>query len=127
MYLVSNDTPTCDIMNADLDEQSKEQVNDILDNSKAGKVTPTKRKERKKKKKKSADGDDPSSDYDEEDAEEDAPTYDKLVEDEKEIQNFVDEVLSKDDDSVLPDNEYFKRFGVFALWGCIPPPGYEEF
>ena len=126
MYLVSNDTPTCDIIDADLDELPKDQVNDILDHSKAEKVTPTKRNKRKEKKK-SADADDPSSDYDEEDAEEDAPTYEELVEDEKEIQNFVDEVLRKEDDSAVPDNEYFKGFWVFALWGYIPPPGYEEF
>ena len=50
-----------------------------------------------------------------------------MVEDEKEIQNFVDEVLRKEDDSAVPDNEYFKGFWVFALWGYIPPPGFEEF
>ena len=42
-----------------------------------------------------------------------------MVEDEKEIQNFVDEVLRKEDDSAVPDNEYFKGFWVFALWGYI--------
>ena len=30
-------------------------------------------------------------------------------------------------DIKVPDNEFFKGFWVFALWGFIPPTGFEEY
>ena len=41
--------------------------------------------------------------------------------------NFVNEVLDKDQEHEVPENEYFKGFWCFALWGYIPPPGFEEY
>ena len=44
------------------------------------------------------------------------------------MKKFARGILSTEDakDNV-PDSEFFKGFWAFALWGYIPPPGYEEF
>ena len=58
---------------------------------------------------------------DEKDAKEDEQ------QDEEDVKQFVDGVLNTEEDSDIPDNKYFKGFWAFALWGYIPPPGYEEY
>ena len=52
---------------------------------------------------------------------------DKNQHDNKE-HTFLKEILNEEaDTNDVPDNEYFKGFWAFAMWGFIPPPGHEEY
>ena len=44
------------------------------------------------------------------------------------MKKFVNGTLNTEDyTDKIPDNEFFKGFWAFALWGYIPPSGYEEY
>ena len=48
--------------------------------------------------------------------------------DEAEVKKFANRIVNNDDGTEeVPDNEFFKGFWAFALWGYIPPLGFEEY
>ena len=48
--------------------------------------------------------------------------------DEEEVKKFAKGILNNEDDTdKIPDNKFFKGFWDFALWGYIPPLGFEEY
>ena len=55
------------------------------------------------------------------------PKNEKNQHDEEDVTKFVNETLNTETGTdEIPDNKYFKGFWAFAMWGYIPPPGYEE-
>ena len=118
MHRVTNDCPTSDIIDVDLDEQPTEDADD------EGVTQPTNPSRQSKKKRKKDD--DTSSDYGEEDAMQDM--IDEDEDDEAEVKKFANKIANNDDATEeVPENEFFKGFWAFALWGYIPPQGFEEY
>lgn len=116
MYRATNDCPTTDILDVDLDEQPTEDADDAEET--AG-TQPTKQSEKNRK-----DADDSDLSYNLDDAKNDEDQHD---EEEVLVDKFVDGLLNTETDTEIPENENFKGFWAFALWGYIPPAGYEEY